>query len=763
MNVRGRFTRFAVACVAGAILAGAAATVIAANTEREVFQVIFGVRPSITAQHRYGVTDSVNHIVEAPNGDIIVAGNGASSYTDTGSRTKPMVARIDRAGNVLWRRIYDDLQDEDILAIAGKGDEQFILFKKDVEDHSGRTRRTETLSLRRVDSAGNISRILGSKEGVQVYGAAAVIDTELKRFVFAGIDAEGITYSRPEVRAVQLHEIDLNGNVRRLSFPEGITGLRMFQHVAGKEFIFFRMGSFYSHPLDISRVSDDGEVSQVIEWYDETKMPSHVIATESRIFVIYQTDYRPEKYRILAHGADGSGLWHYDIEGIDRVMAASAARDGGVILSVNYEGNPLIFAVNPDGELQWSQRFRSAKANAGISAIAELSDGWLALGGSTSPGSGAFSSTDSDALLVVSGPDGAGLSEYSGCLADADEIERLRAELESLTGAVVRREVYMTGRKPTPAEELPPLNSKVPPTDDCGSLSEQDLQRFLQEAVDEAQELALSKPSDRAKIDIMLRPEGSLVPSGFKEMDRYDVGRIPRLEVEGTSAREAINYIATEVLPYTERFWVVFDELQAAGRMWVGENRFGSGMPEGPSFREVTEMGELFVKELKSLPDNERRAFASKFSAKPIVFAADDEHMHIWGRNRVTVGKNRISDIFDYVLTTLPEIESEILEETKALDAAVSTQFRKTDPDMRHADYLEVLRRISASIESLSPEDIGVLQDTYATVEVGNRWINDLGVQDYHRLVYMQPVAAEHIFEFIIENAELLQQQELRR
>ena len=755
--------RFGIACTVGAVLAAIAASVFAANADREVFQVIFGVRPSITAQHWYGVTDSVNHIVEAPNGDVIVAGNGASSYTDTGSRTKPMVARIDPAGNILWRRIYHDLQDEDILAIAGKGDEQFILFKKDVEDHSGSTWHTETLSLRRVDSGGNMSRVPGGKEGVRTYGAAAVIDTELERFVFAGIDAEDIAYSRPEVRDVQLHEIDLNGNVRRLSFPEGVTGLRMFQHVGGNEFVFLRMESFYSHPLDISRVAEDGEISQVIEWHDETRLPSHVIVTKTRIFLICRIDYRDNRYRVLAHGMDGSRLWHYDIEGVDRVMAASAARDGGVILSASYEGNPLILALNPDGELQWSERFRSAKANAGISAIAELSDGWLALAGSTSPGSGAFSATDSDALLVVSGPEGSGLSEYSGCLGDADEIERLRARLESLTGIVVRREVLMTGREPTPAEELPPLNSRVPPAGDCGPLSEQDLQRFLLEAVDEARELALSKPSDRAKIDVTLRPDGSLPPSGFKEMDRYDVGRFPRLEAEDTSAREAIGYIATEILPYTERFWVVFDELQAAGQMWVGNNRFGSGMPEGPSFREVAEMGEMFIEELNSRPDDERHAFAAKFSVKPIVFTADDEHMHVWGRNTVVVGRNRIGDIFDYVLTTLPGIEAEILEETKALDAVVATQFRKTDPNMRHADYLAVLRSISASVETLSPEDIAVLRDTYATVDVGNRWINDLGLQDNHRLVYMQPVAAEHILEYIVENSEKLQLQELRR
>jgi hypothetical protein len=745
-----------------AINAVAGFDVQAANTDRETFQVIFGVRAALSAQHGYGVTDSVKYIVEAPNGDIVVAGNGASSYTDTGSRTKPMVARIDPSGNVLWRQIYEDLENQEILAFAGKGDGQFIVFKKRVEDRSGRTRRTETLSLRRVDSDGNMSRELGGIDGVQVYGTAAVVNAELERLVFAGIDAEGTPSPRPEIRDVRLHEIDLNGNVRRLAFPEGIKGLRMFQHVGNDNFVFLRMGSFYSEPQDIARVNADGEVDQVIEWYDEVKMPSHVLATASRIFLIYQIDYREKKYRVLAHSIDGSGHWHYDIEGVDRVVAATATRTGGLILSGNYEGNPLVIAVSPQGEFQWSHRFRSAKANAGIAAISELSDGWLALAGSTSPGNAAFSSTDADALLVVSGPAGAGLSDYSGCLADADEIERLRAELQSLTGMEVRREVLMSGRKPTPVEDLPHLNAKVPPTGDCGSLSEQDLKRFLRESVDEAHVLNLSKPSDRAKIDVMLRPTGSLHPTGFKETGRFDVGRTPRLEVEHRSGREAMRYIAEEILPYTERFWVVFDQLQAAGRMWVGDKSRGLGLPAGPTFSKVTVLAEQFVETLNEQPEQDRRAFTAKFSAKPIVFSADDDFLHLWGDSWLIVGKNRIDDIFEYVLKTLPEIESGILAETKALYSAVATQFRKSDPNLPRAKYLEVLRRVSASIESLSDEDIAVLRDTFASVEVGNRYINDLGLQDYRRLVYMETVAAEHVLSFIVENAEELQSQELR-
>lgn len=734
----------------------------AADVDREIFQVIFGVRPALSAQHGYGVTDSVNYIVEAPNGDIVVAGNGASSYTDTGSRTKPMVARIDPSGNVLWRQIYEDLEDQEILAFAGRGDNQFMVFKKDNKARSGRTRNTETLSLRRVDSEGNMSRQLGAIDGVQVYGTAPVVNTKLERFVFASIDAEGMTYTRPEIRDVRLHEIDLNGNVRRLAFPEGIKGLRMFQHVGNDNFVFLRMGTFYTQPQGIARVNQDGEVDQVMEWYDEVKMPSHVIATATRIFLIYQIDYREKKYRILAHAIDGSGLWNYDIEGVDRVVAATATRSGGLILSGSYEGNPLVFTVSPQGKLLWSQRFRSAKANAAIAAIKELSGGWLALAGSTDPGGGAFSSTDSDALLVVSGPGGDGLSDYSGCLADADQIERLRAELQSMTGIEVRREVLMSGRRPTPAEDLPPLNSRVPATGDCGPLSEQDLQRFLQEALDEARALNLSKPSDRVKIDIMLRPPDSIAPEGFKEMNRYDVGRTPHLEAEHTSAHAVMRYVANEILPFTERFWIVFDQLQASGRMWVGEKHHGNGTPGEPSFREVTEMAEQFIEELNSRPEQDRRAFAAKFSAKPIVFSADDDLLHIWGDNWVLVGKNRIDDIFEYVSETLPKIESEILAETEALYSAIATQFRKSDPNLPHLEYLEVLRRISASIESLSDKDIAVLRDTFATVEVGDRYINDLGLQGYRRLVYMEIVAAEHVLSFIVENADELQSQELR-
>ena len=66
-------------------------------TATEVFQVTFGTRyPDV---HRIsGSTDSGTHVVEATNGDIVVAGYGGSHFTDAGDRTHPMLARIRRDG-----------------------------------------------------------------------------------------------------------------------------------------------------------------------------------------------------------------------------------------------------------------------------------------------------------------------------------------------------------------------------------------------------------------------------------------------------------------------------------------------------------------------------------------------------------------------------------------------------------------------------------------------------------------------------------------
>ena len=64
----------------------------AGDQGREVFQVTFGTRPYLG--QRSPTTDGGRFLVAANDGDIIVAGHGASTFTDTGDRTKPMITRI---------------------------------------------------------------------------------------------------------------------------------------------------------------------------------------------------------------------------------------------------------------------------------------------------------------------------------------------------------------------------------------------------------------------------------------------------------------------------------------------------------------------------------------------------------------------------------------------------------------------------------------------------------------------------------------------
>ena len=738
-------------------------SVVCYASDREPFQVTFGVRP---LQQRAAASDHAQFIQEAPNGDLFVAGNGGSVYTDTGNRTKPMIARINKSGVVVWKRIFDDLKNQEILAFAARGEDLYLVLKIDVRDPSGRTIKTETVSLHRIDGNGTKSRVLGTLEGVEIYGTAAVYETRLERFVLAGIDATGRTYRNYERRDVGLYELPLNGDFQRLPFQGGVTGLRYFSHIGGDSFVFLEMGTFYSAPKGIVVIDESGRTSMLVEGIDTQPFPEHVITHADRIFLVTSVGIPKQLTRVFAYSMSGEILWHRDfpMPKYKHIRAVAGLTSGGLAFSSSYENSPVITVLNSDGEVEWEKRFRSIKRMSSVGGIRELSDGWLALAGSTGPGGGGFVSTDSDAVVTLTGPEGEGLGRYSGCLVDAGEVEQLRTELTLLTGIEVRRAIAMDGGAPEPLENLPPMDEPIPPDFGCGSLSEKHLLLFLQDAVARAEQLGLSRPSDRAKIDVLLRPNDALRAPGYRERGWIDTGRVPLIEIEYGKAADAIDFIAEDILPYTERAWIVFDRLQSIGQMWIGKDRVSprSFTPDLP-FKEVIPAAEQLLERFDQLPVPDQKAFGTQFAGKPVVFSTNNQKLHVWSDLWLLVGKDRLGEAFEYVLRTVPGLDSEISAATSPVGQRLNLRVRRR-PGLDREQYLGALRAIQSASEQLSEEDVALLKNIGASLTIGgaDEFPFDIRFAEYNREIILTLEAAPLILQEIISNADRLLAQPVR-
>ena len=733
----------------------------AAEQDREVFQVTFGTRPFLG--QRSPTTDSGQFLVTADNGDVVVGGHGASTFTDTGDRTKPMIARINPSGHVIWRRIYDDLENHDVVAMLSTGGQQYVVFKHDQRDRSGgNPAPRQRISLRQVDDDGQLSRELGYIDDLYVADVLAYKNEGSAGFLVTALVTTGATFQRAFQRDISLFDLQISGVVNRPSFPEGIGGARLLQRNVDGSLVFLRLKTYFTEPMGFVRLSPEGALESLFSLDDNLISPMQVIATDDRLYMFETANWRNGFAPVTAYTHDGEVIWRKEIRGLSRFGQAIRQGDD-LLVAGSYEGNPVIIKLTAEGNRVWTRRFRSAKKDAHIAGMTILEDGWLAVTGSTSPGGGAFVSTDSDAFLAVADPEGRGFDEFGACMADATEIEDLREELAHRAGLEIQREILMTGRQPRPVEELPPFDEPLPKSLDCGELSEHDLLTFLREAAAEAQELDLSKPSERVKIHVHLRPEGAIPEPGYREWGRREAGAVPSIEVTEDSARLAMRFIATEILPYTERMLAVTDELRAATGMWVGEARSHEAAGGLPPFKENTLVAERFLELFRALDPTDQSTVRTRIGNHPLVVGANTDVLHLWGDRWILVGQDRIDGVFTYLLDELPELEQRIEDRSQILRSDLNLHVRKSDPDLFHSDYLEVLEQIIATIGQLTDDDVAIIQSTGADVHVSNSWVSDIFLPGRHRMVYIEPVAAPHLLKFIVEEESQLQAQGPRR
>ena len=244
--------------------------------------------------------------------------------------------------------------------------------------------------------------------------------------------------------------------------------------------------------------------------------------------------------------------------------------------------------------------------------------------------------------------------------------------------------------------------------------------------------------------------------SGFWAAGWTDVGRVPTMSIERGAEGAALRYLADNILPYTERAWIIFDRLQEIGSMWVGEDRVTLPFVGDPPFHEVVLMAEDFLRRYDQLSAEDKSAFAIKFAQKPIVFSAVDDKLLVWGENSIHVGKNRLDDLFEYVLRTVSQLDAQILIQEGVVKETLGITTTKR-PGLDHAKYLDAIRTISSTGEALSDTDRAIVRECAVFLTISDEFNLNIRISDRCQVISINLIAADSILEEIIRNTQLFQ------
>ena len=364
---------------------------------QDAFHVTFGTTGD--PESRYA--DGAGFVVETDSGDIVVAGSGASYFSDDGIgvRTYPLIARFDSRGELEWQRVYNDLENHHVTAVLSAGEEQYVMLR---EDPDLRERdRPRPISLRRVAQGGDLSESLGELGGFSRVDAFPVAGVEPYFLVVAARHAPGDGAALD----VKLFRFDLRANVTEQGSPAGIGSLVNLQHAGGGELLFSRWrqrapAGVRGRPAietEIVRMRGTGETEVVVTIPDRSC--GFVASSANRVFcAAYSWPETDEPY-VGAYSMAGQELWRHALEpGVS--VQLRALETGELVYSYQRDMDAIVNRLSASGDLLWTRRLRSTGPYTYLAGIVPLRNGRLALFGWTGP-FGTFNSTDTNAMLVV--------------------------------------------------------------------------------------------------------------------------------------------------------------------------------------------------------------------------------------------------------------------------------------------------------------------------------------------------------------------------
>jgi len=393
--VAKRLTAFLLAATVAAAALSSRAIVA-----QDAFHVTFGTTGDPGSRYADGAT----FVVETDRGDIVVAGGGATYFSDDGitGRSYPLLARFSSRGELAWQRVYTDLESHRVMAVLSAGEEQYVVLRDDSES-SGPEPVPTPLSLRRVDQGGDVSESLGELQGFTVLEAFPITGAE-PYFLIVGIRPAAGSETALDVK---LFRFDVRAKITEQRAPADIDSIQDFQHAGGGELLLSRWrprgsAGASNRPLidtEIVRMRGTGE-TEVVATIPE-RLCRSVASSPNRVFcVAYSPEGTDQPDVLIAYSMGGTELWRHDLERGVRVEQMRALQSGELVYSYPRDMDAIVNRISTSGGLLWMRLLRSTGPYTYLLGIAPLRNGRLALFGFTGP-SNAFGSMDTDAMLVV--------------------------------------------------------------------------------------------------------------------------------------------------------------------------------------------------------------------------------------------------------------------------------------------------------------------------------------------------------------------------
>lgn len=364
---------------------------------QEPFHITFGT----TGYPDSHFADDVGFIVESDSGDIVVAGTGASFFSDDrGGLSYPLIARVRADGELVWQRVYKELENQSVVGLLAVGEDQFVLLREALTRSAPRG-LTTAVSLRRVSQSGDVSESLGTLGGFSTLEPFPVKGGQ-PYFLIVGSRVVPLPSLSRDVR---LFRLDLQGNTVELASVPGSGSLVNVAYPGGEELLLSRWHSVADGPVGATRnevtrvrLSGDTETAFTIDH----RLCGSIAASLTRVFCVeHEWPQREATSEILvSYSLTGQVLWRRVLEPGVFVRVMRTVDSGGLIYSHIDGIDTIVTRRSQSGDVLWTQRLRSTGPRVFLRTIEQLRDQRLALLGST--GSfGAFVSTDTNAMLMV--------------------------------------------------------------------------------------------------------------------------------------------------------------------------------------------------------------------------------------------------------------------------------------------------------------------------------------------------------------------------
>jgi hypothetical protein len=362
---------------------------------QNAFHVTFGTSGNADG----GNADGAAFLVETTGGDIVVAGSGASFWSDDGRRfSNPMLARFDGRGELRWQRVYVDLADQRVIAFASRGEDQYVVLER--EQRLQRDASNE-VTLRQIDESGIASEPLASLQGLRVLAARPVVEAGLlSHFIIAGSNGAG----------VQILRVDLRGLVTEAGSVRDFDRISHAGNLSEQDFLVSRLLLGHEHVLDGRAVIDNhtdlirlrptGEVKLLARVAD--KLCRHAAASSDQVVCVEAPLLRIDQTSdaIVAYSAAGQELWRRALAPGVYVEHMEFLASGDLLYAHREAQNVVVNLVDSSGRQVGTRTLRSTGPYTFLNTAEILRDGRLALAGSTGPWNG-FTSTDTNAMLIV--------------------------------------------------------------------------------------------------------------------------------------------------------------------------------------------------------------------------------------------------------------------------------------------------------------------------------------------------------------------------